>query len=56
MDPNDTLSKIRSICASWEEWGGLENDPSESLDEIVELISTLDTWLTTGGFRPDDWS
>jgi hypothetical protein len=56
MDPNATLAEIRKICTSWQEWGTLENDPASRLDDLSELVYDLDQWLTTGGFRPDDWS
>lgn len=56
MDPNATLQRIRSLSNTWEEWGSLELDPLATLDELTELMLGLDEWLTSGGFRPNDWS
>ena len=56
MDPNATLARIKTICDKWEEWGTLEMDPLETLDELTELVQSLDEWLSNGGFRPDNWS
>lgn len=56
MDPNEALSGIRDVFARWEEWGTLEVDAEAALDELTDLFFALDNWLTSGGFRPDDWS
>lgn len=56
MDPNVALSDLRAVLAKWEEWGTLELDPETAMDEIVDLFFALDNWLTSGGFRPDDWN
>lgn len=56
MDPNATLSRLRIIFNNWEEWGNLELDAAASMEEVSELFLDIDNWLTSGGFRPDDWS
>ena len=56
MDPNDALAGMRAVFARWEEWGSLEVDAEAALDELVDLFFALDSWLSVGGFRPDDWS
>ena len=59
MDPNQTLSIIRSLCKEWEESGGsfLSTESLEGfLDDLVEHVVALDDWLTNGGFHPSDWS
>jgi hypothetical protein len=56
MDPNETLSSLRATFARWEEWGTLEVDAEEAMDSLTDLFFALDNWLTSGGFRPDDWS
>lgn len=56
MDPNIALSRLREILTQWEEWGTLEVDAEAAMDEIVDLFHGLDEWLSTGGFRPSDWS
>lgn len=56
MDPNIALSRLRELLARWEEWGTLEIDAEAAMDEILDLFYGLDEWLSTGGFRPSDWS
>lgn len=56
MDPNVTLSDIRKICSDWAELDITGVDPATALDELVDLVYDLDAWLSSGGFRPDDWS
>lgn len=56
MDPNIALSRLRELLARWEEWGTLEVDAQSAMDEILDLFYGLDEWLSTGGFRPSDWS
>lgn len=56
MDPNEALGRLREICSAWEEWGELSLDPTEALDSLTDFFLALDNWLTSGGFRPDDWS
>ena len=40
MDPDECLRRIRELL-----------DDSE----LAERVRHLDTWLTSGGFLPDDW-
>jgi hypothetical protein len=56
MDPNEILASLRATFGRWEEWGTLEVDAAEALDSLTDLFFALDNWLTSGGFRPDDWS
>ena len=56
MDPNATLSRLREVLSLWEQWGSLELNADATLDEVVDLFFAIDEWLSTGGFRPDDWS
>jgi hypothetical protein len=55
MDPNATLARLRELLSLWEEWGSLDSNAEASMDEIVDLFYGLDQWITSGGFRPDDW-
>lgn len=47
MDPNETLERLRRYAAddTGEDW----------LDFGPELFQALDSWLSKGGFLPDDW-
>ncbi len=56
MDPNVALSRLREVFTQWEEWGTLELDAAEAMDELVDLFHGLDEYLTSGGFPPSDWS
>lgn len=56
MDPNVALAAIRSLLGEWEEWGTLQVNAEEALDNLTDLFFALDNWIASGGFRPDDWS
>lgn len=56
MDPNITLEMIRHNAAMMQ--NDIDNGHADwdRMQELVEQIQTLDTWLTKGGFYPRDWS
>lgn len=56
MDPNKTLGDLRWTLSLWDEWGPSGQDAISTLDYVTDLFLALDTWLSNGGFRPDDWS
>ncbi len=57
MDPNKTLEALIKLCEAWQEWGPLEFDSVETLDEVTDLVLALDNWMTEqSGFLPDLWS
>jgi hypothetical protein len=54
MDPNETLRLLRLTIKQM----GVE--PKNAIwmahaEEVVEYVEALDTWLSSGGFIPDDW-
>ncbi len=52
MDPDATLTRIREIITTYD----LSTyDQRELANELVDLITGLDTWLTHGGFLPESW-
>lgn len=57
MDPDNTLFDLRSDI---NELFSLSDDEIEARLElgqrIAERADVLDTWLTTGGFVPADWT
>jgi hypothetical protein len=56
-DPNVTLARLIELCEQWENWGVIQGEPIAMLDEITELVLTLDNWMTgRRGFLPDLWS
>jgi 3-deoxy-D-arabino-heptulosonate 7-phosphate (DAHP) synthase class II len=55
MDPNQTLANIRAIVRD------LRVTPYageiESLaDELAQMVTDLDEWLTQGGHQPTEWN
>jgi hypothetical protein len=65
MDPKATLVRIRELTAELaahprsiavysdilsERW-----DLRRCADELAELVTALDEWLSQGGFLPDGW-
>ena len=55
MDPDTCLGKIRILLASIQEINSNE-EANETLLELAELMSSLDTWMSQGGFLPLVWS
>lgn len=59
MDPNETLNRLRRLTAIHTEWYDSDNTEWVSIaicgNEIVELITALDEWLSRGGFPPQAW-
>lgn len=57
MDPNVALKMIRDIARQWREGviDGRTVDDRTKVAEMVEAFTALDSWLTYGGFQPDDW-
>jgi len=51
MDPEHTLHRLRELVDESLDDGNVS--PREN--EIVELIWSLDSWLTMGGFLPKRW-
>lgn len=49
MDPNANLKEMRALIK--EHLAGKEID----VDLLVELVDSLDNWLSNGGFLPADW-
>ncbi len=49
MDPNETLARIRALCADM-----TDIDDADAA-ELVELVGALDEWLSRGGFLPQAW-
>jgi hypothetical protein len=55
MDPDEALRRIRAaiVHARAEEYRGANY--GAHVEELMELVSALDEWLTRGGFKPKDW-
>jgi hypothetical protein len=53
MDPNTNLKELRSLVA-----GNVDKEFVSDHDtaRMMELIGSLDEWLTRGGFLPTDWA
>ena len=52
MDPNVTLAQIRELVSE-NEYRDLYADET---DRLVELVQSLDQWISKGGFLPADWN
>lgn len=59
MDTNEILTEIRKICESWDNVNTESepyNDPWFYIDDLVDLVKSLDKLLSSGEAYPNDWS
>lgn len=56
MDPNEALSRLRRALQAYGEADAAAPIDAEVADEIYETAKALDTWLSRGGFLPQDWA
>lgn len=57
MDPNTTLAAIRKLLVYTDDPDSYPLDESASqLNELIEHVDALDTWLTHGGHFPAAWN
>ena len=49
MDPNQTLKMIREMINAHE-----HGEPFD-VDDFVEVVAALDSWITRGGLLPRSW-
>ena len=54
MDPNKALERIREIVNESARTGELPDD--DQTETLLELVESLDSWLTHSGFLPKAWS
>lgn len=59
MDPNATLKRIRDLIGWYEtskdgDYASLQT-MKEYADEMNQLVTSLDEWLSQGGFLPKQW-
>lgn len=52
MDPDATLAQIRELITQQQTDDLNDTDTAN----LVELIDSLDEWLTKGGFLPTEWN
>lgn len=55
MDPNATLDSARKALATYRAALNSE-DEGMGADDLAEAFESLDTWLSNGGFLPQDWA
>lgn len=53
VDPNESLLKIRSLIAHVNANGHFDGYEG---DDLIELVTGLDEWLSKGGFLPAAWA
>jgi hypothetical protein len=51
MDPNEALDRIRNLIRM-DDVMPLDRD---DVGTFIELVQSLDEWITKGGFLPSDW-
>lgn len=64
MDPNETLALLRNTIGALKDFSDLCDEEEytdtgelwELAESIMELAESLDTWVSSGGFLPNDWS
>jgi hypothetical protein len=52
MDPTACLKEIRELIEDHTECDTL---PSDDLDRLMDLLMSLDTWMSKGGHCPQQW-
>ena len=53
MDPNVALDRIREMRAELFSEG--EPYDPETVRTLIEHVDALDSWISKGGFLPDEW-
>jgi hypothetical protein len=54
MDPDATLTQIRNLIIQHQT--SAEEMSTSDAAELVELVDSLDEWMSKGGFLPTEWS
>lgn len=54
MDPDATLAQIRALIIQ-HQTSSEEMSTGDAAD-LVDLVDSLDEWLTKGGFLPTEWN
>jgi hypothetical protein len=54
MDPDAALAQIRELIVKHQT--SSEEMSTSDAAELVELVDSLDEWMTKGGFLPTEWS
>jgi hypothetical protein len=58
MDPNEALKNARAALVRFRRAPSPSLDACTALDaadDLADAFQALDTWLTYGGFLPDEW-
>lgn len=58
MDPDECLAQLRSQSADIQrqiDRGEFDYDTEKTVSRLLDLIDSLDGWLTKGGFLPNQW-
>ena len=53
MDPDETLAQLRALAK--DTLSGEYATGDEPAFELAELLTSLDEWLSRGGFLPNAW-
>lgn len=52
MDPDKLLEELRELVQSVKDYDTCNDS---QVDELVEKVEAMDTWLSNGGFFPRKW-
>jgi hypothetical protein len=55
MDPDKALENMRAAIAELPTQLLRSNDPYAAMADVIDAWETLDSWLSKGGYRPEDW-
>lgn len=57
MDPNECLTQLRRLVAGLAEKSNRQGgDNTYDEDRFIDLFTSLDEWMTRGGFIPREWA
>lgn len=58
MDPNKCLADIRMLVSVLKTPGNEcpEDIRAEDVQDLLDNVEALDTWLSAGGFLPKEWT
>jgi hypothetical protein len=55
VDPDANLNEQRELCRKIMRATGKEMSMVQDAERLAELASSLDDWMTNGGFLPASW-
>ena len=53
MDPDEALKRAREAAQRYKR--NIPRDPPVAADDLADAFEAIDSWLSNGGFLPQDW-